>query len=105
MDIYISQLDETQKILKIIKKYNVGLEVVQFASPYILDDKDMYLQTYKDEIKDIYGKTNISIHGPYADLSVASRDTDKVKVTKKRLNEGYTIAKELGAKKIEYHNG
>ncbi|MDB8804308.1 sugar phosphate isomerase/epimerase family protein [Romboutsia sp. 1001216sp1] len=105
MDIYISQLDETQKILNIIKKYNVGLEVVQFASPYILDDKDMYLKTYKDEIKDIYGKTNISVHGPYADLSVGSRDKDIAKVTKKRLNEGYNIAKKLGAKKIVYHNG
>lgn len=105
MDIYISQLDETKKILPIIKEYNVGLEVVQFASPYILDDKERYLQTYKDEIKDIYGKTNISIHGPYADLSVGSRDKDIVKVTKKRLNEGYNIAKELGAKKIVYHNG
>jgi hypothetical protein len=51
MEIYISQLDETKKVLPIIKKYNVGLEVVQFASPFTLDNKQMYLSSYKEEIR------------------------------------------------------
>lgn len=104
MEIYISQLDETEKILPIIKEYNVGLEVVQFASPFILDNKDKYLSSYKEEIKEVFDKIDISIHGPYADLIPGARDNEIRKVTKKRLGQGYGVAKELKAKKIVYHN-
>lgn len=104
MEIYISQLDETKKVLPIIKEYNVGLEVVQFASPFILDNKQTYLSSYKEEIKDVLDKINISIHGPYADLIPGARDKEIRKVTKKRLEQGYDVARDLKSKKIVYHN-
>ena len=34
MNFYISQLDENKKIIPIIEKYNVGLEIVQFSNPF-----------------------------------------------------------------------
>ena len=37
MKVYISQLVETEKIKGILEKYDVGLEIVLFASPYCLD--------------------------------------------------------------------
>ena len=49
MKFYVSQLVETEKILPILRKYDVGLEVVQFANPYILDNRY--------EIMDIYIKS------------------------------------------------
>ena len=104
MEIYISQLDETEKILPIIKEYNIGLEVVQFASPYILDEKEKHIKTYKQDINEVIDKINLSIHGPYADLIPGTRDKEIAKVTKKRLQQGYDVAKSLNAKKIVYHN-
>lgn len=104
MEIYFSQLDETKKILPIIKQYNIGLEVVQFASPYILDEMQRHVVEYKEEIKDIINNTNLSIHGPYADLIPGTRDKEIAKVTNKRLQQGYDVAKKLNAKKIIYHN-
>ena len=53
MNFYISQLDENKKIIPIIEKYNVGLEIVQFSNPFILDNKEQFIKEYK--------KTNIKI--------------------------------------------
>ncbi|MGL6105299.1 sugar phosphate isomerase/epimerase family protein [Romboutsia sp.] len=104
MEIYISQLDESKKVVPIVKEYNVGLEVVQFASPYILDNLEECISSYKNEIKEILGSTSLSIHGPYADLIPGTRDKMIAKVAKERFEQGYKVAKELGAKKIVYHN-
>ena len=43
MKFYISQMVETEKILPILRKYDVGVEVVQFANPYVLQIIDMKL--------------------------------------------------------------
>lgn len=104
MEIYISQLDESKKVVPILKEYNVGLEVVLFASPYILDDVDENMKMYKSEINEIINDTSISIHGPYADLIPGTRDRMIAKVTRERFEQGYRVAKELKAKKIVYHN-
>lgn len=104
MEVYISQLDETEKVLPILKRYNVGLEVVQFASPYILDRKEEYINSYKKETKGVLNEINVSIHGPYADLIPGTRDKRIANITRERFEEGYSIAKELGAKRIVYHH-
>ena len=104
MEVYISQLDETEKVLPIIKEYNVGLEVVQFCSPYILDSIHENVRSYKAEIKDVLDKINISVHGPYADLIPGTRDKRIAGITRERFEEGYSVAKDLGAKRIVYHH-
>ncbi len=104
MEIYISQLDENEKILPILRKYKIGLEVVQFASPYILDNKEFYTDEYKYEMKEIIESRKIIVHGPYADLIPGTRDNLIKEVTMKRFEQGYKVAQELGCKKIIYHN-
>ena len=37
MKVYISQLTETENIIDLLEKYEIGLEIVLFASPYCLD--------------------------------------------------------------------
>ncbi|WP_455538304.1 sugar phosphate isomerase/epimerase family protein [Terrisporobacter sp.] len=105
MKFYISQLVETEKILPILRKYDVGLEVVQFANPYILDNRYEIVEKYKDELEDLYNNIDLIIHGPYADLCPGSRDNEIKKVTKFRMEQAYEVANLLGAKKILYHNG
>lgn len=105
MRFYVSQLVETEKILPILRKYDVGLEVVQFANPYILDNRYEIMEIYKRELEDMYGNVDLIIHGPYADLCPASRDHEIKRITKLRMDQAYEVANSLGAKKILYHNG
>ena len=59
MKVYISQLVETEKIKGILEKYDVGLEIVLFASPYCLDRQDEFIENYKEELGDLYGKISV----------------------------------------------
>lgn len=105
MKFYVSQLVETEKILPVLRKYDVGLEVVQFANPYILDNRYEVIEKYKIELEDLYNNIDLIIHGPYADLCPGSRDSEIKRVTKLRMEQAYEVANLLGANKILYHNG
>lgn len=105
MKFYVSQLVETEKILPILRKYDVGLEVVQFANPYILDNRYKIMDIYIKELKELYNNVDLIIHGPYADLCPGSRDHEIRRISKLRMEQAYEVANSLGAKKIVYHNG
>ena len=105
MKFYVSQLVETEKILPILRKYDVGLEVVQFANPYILDNRYEFIDIYKNELKELYNNVDLIIHGPYADLCPGSRDCEIRRISRLRMEQAYEVANSLGAKKIIYHNG
>ena len=64
MRFYVSQLVETEKILPILRKYDVGLEVVHFANPYVLDNRYEMMDVYKKELEDLYNNVDLIIHGP-----------------------------------------
>ena len=105
MKFYVSQLVETEKILPILRKYDVGLEVVQFANPYILDNRYEFIDIYINELKELYNNVDLIIHGPYADLCPGSRDCEIRRISRLRMEQAYEVANSLGAKKIIYHNG
>ena len=105
MKFYISQLTETKNIVPILEKYEVGLEAVQFAHPYYLDNRYEMVEEYKKELGEIYEDIDLIIHGPYADLSPGTRDYLIREITKHRMNQAYEVANLLGASKIVYHNG
>ena len=105
MRFYVSQLVETEKILPILRKYDVGLEVVHFANPYVLDNRYEMMDAYKKELEDLYNNVDLIIHGPYADLSPGSRDSEIRRVSKFRMEQAFEVANNLGASKIIYHNG
>ena len=105
MKVYISQLVETEKIKGILEKYDVGREIVLFASPYCLDRQDEFIENYKEELGDLYGKIDISIHGPFVELCPGTRDELISKVTNYRMQQAYDVAKKMNAKYMVYHNG
>lgn len=105
MRVYISQLVETEKIKPILEKYDVGLEIVLFASPYCLDRQDEFIENYKEELGDLYGKIDISIHGPFVELCAGTRDELIAKVSNYRMQQAYDVAKKMNAKYVVYHNG
>lgn len=105
MKVYISQLTETENIIDLLEKYEIGLEIVLFASPYCLDRQDEFIENYKRELGDLYGKINLGIHGPYADLIPGARDELITKATNYRMQQAYDVAKKMGANFVVYHNG
>lgn len=105
MKVYISQLVETEKIVKLLKKYDVGLEIVIFASPYCLDNEEAFLQEYRDVLGDFMEEIDIGIHGPFVELCPGTRDNLIAQVSKHRMQQGYEIAKKFDAKYVVYHNG
>lgn len=105
MKVYISQLTETENIIDLLKKYEIGLEIVLFASPYCLDNQDEFIETYKKELGDLYGKIAVSIHGPFVELCPGTRDNLIAQVTNYRMQQAYDVAKKMNANYIVYHNG
>lgn len=105
MKVYISQLTETENIIDLLEKYEIGLEIVLFASPYCLDRQDEFIENYKRELGDLYGKINLGIHGPYADLIPGARDELITKATNYRMQQAYNVAKKMDANFVVYHNG
>ena len=104
MKVYISQLTETENIIDLLEKYEIGLEIVLFASPYCLDRQDEFIENYKRELGDLYGKINLGIHGPYADLIPGARDELITKATNYRMQQAYNVAKKMDANFVVYHS-
>ena len=105
MKVYISQLTETENIIDFLEKYDIGLEIVLFASPYCLDKQDEFIDIYKEELGNLYNKIEIGIHGPYADLCTGTRDNLIAQVTNHRMQQAYDVAKKMDANYVVYHNG
>lgn len=95
MNINVTHVIESEKILPVIKKYRLGIEVEMFGSPLILDNIEEYNEAYKEEIK---GIKEISFHGPFVDPNPGSRDLKIRELTMSRFNCTYNLALEYGAK-------
>lgn len=105
MKVYISQLTETENIIDLLEKYDIGLEIVLFASPYCLDKQDEFIEIYKKELGRLYDAVEFGIHGPYAELSAGSRDNLITQVSTYRMQQAYDVAKKMNANYVVYHNG
>jgi sugar phosphate isomerase/epimerase len=105
MTIYVAHIMETEKLIPVIKKYNLSLEVSAFGSPMALDNLDKYIEDYKKQIDEVIDYKDISFHGPFVDLIPASRDLEIRRVTKERFTKAYKAAREFKAKRIIYHTG
>jgi sugar phosphate isomerase/epimerase len=103
--IYVAHIMETEKIIPVVKKYNLNLEVSAFGSSTALDNLGRYIEDYKEEIKEVIDYKDISFHGPFVDLVPASRDFAIRRVTKDRFTNAFNAAREFKAKRIVYHTG
>lgn len=105
MKVYISQLTETENIIELLRKYEVGLEIVLFASPYCLDNQDEFIENYKKELEELYGNIDLGIHGPFVELCPGTRDKLIAQVSNYRMQQAYDVAKKMNANYVVYHNG
>ena len=69
-----------------------------------MDLISQFIENYKRELGDLYGKINLGIHGPYADLIPGARDELIIKVANYRMQQAYDVAKKMDANFVVYHS-
>jgi sugar phosphate isomerase/epimerase len=83
-------------------QYNLGIEVMAFAWPNILDgDWRTLLLDYANWLRPIRGP--ITMHGPFLDMAPGSPDNRINEICKARYKHGIHIAAELNARYIVFH--
>lgn len=107
MDIFISSSLKGKNFKEIVEfatEKNLNLEISRFGSLKTLDEEiKERIKEHKNNLKNFGGK--ISVHGFFSDLNMSAKDPDVLKITKKRFNQSFEIAKELGAVNVVFHTG
>ena len=95
-------LHNFEQCIELATQHNLGIEVMAFAFPHILDgDWRDVLEHYRVFLNDIQGP--ITMHGPFMDMVSGSPDERVNAVTYHRYAHAIRIAAELGAKQVVFH--
>ena len=96
---------EVKKVIDLCNDNNLGIEIQGFYNPSLIDTKesDSLLIEYKNILKDFKGGK--SLHAPFWDLNLGSKNSMIREATMKTFNYAYNVAKELGCSEIVVHNG
>ncbi|NWF68059.1 MAG: sugar phosphate isomerase/epimerase [Chloroflexi bacterium] len=88
--------------LKLALQYNLGMELMAFAFPQVLDSEwRELLAEYQEWLRPVRGP--ITMHGPFLDMAPGSPDKRINEICKARFKHGIHIASQLGAQKIIFH--
>lgn len=91
-----------QQCLQLAKQYGLGLEIMAFAFPDVLDgDYVDEMHHYRHLLRDL--KAPLTLHGPFLDMVSGSPDPRINAVCSSRYSHAIRIAAELGAEQIVFH--
>ena len=82
MNISIADWSQFSEALPLATKYQVGLEISEFAYPKNLDQAEVLAARIKEQIA---GLPLVSMHGPFFELVPASNDPLIRQVTRQRF--------------------
>lgn len=93
------------KVYQLCVNKRLGLEIQGFYNPNLIDtdESDRLLSEYKKTLVNFQGGK--SLHAPFWDLNLGSKNPLVREATMKAFNYAYKIAKELGCTEIVVHNG
>jgi len=95
-------LNNFHQCVELAGEHNLGIEVMAFAFPHILDsDWRDVMDEYKIALNDISGA--ITMHGPFMDMVSGSPDERVNAVTYHRYAHAIRIAARLGATQVVFH--
>ena len=96
---------ELSKVHQLCEDNDLGIEIQGFYNPNLIDteESDRLLFEYKIALENFKGGK--SLHAPFWDLNLGSKNPDVRKATMKAYNYAYKIAKALGCTEIVVHNG
>jgi sugar phosphate isomerase/epimerase len=91
-----------QDCIELAVEHGLGLEVMAFAFPDVLDGDWRYeISKYKQWLKPIQGQ--LTLHGPFLDMVSGSPDPRINAVCVSRYSHAIRIANELGANQVILH--
>lgn len=91
-----------QACLDLAERYGLGIEVMAFAFPDVLDgDYVDEMHHYKKLLRDQRGA--LTMHGPFLDMVSGSPDPRINAVCSSRYSHAIRIAAELGAEQVVFH--
>lgn len=96
---------DVSSVLSLLEKNSLGVEIQGFYNPSLIDtaESDELLLQYKETLKNFkYGK---SLHAPFWDLNLGSKNPMVKEATMKAFNYAYKVAKEIGCTEVVVHNG
>ena len=96
---------ELSKVHQLCEDNGLGIEVQGFYNPNLIDteESDKLLFEYKNALANFKGGK--SLHAPFWDLNLGSKNPGVREATMKAFNYAYKVAKELGCTEIVVHNG
>lgn len=97
-----ANINNVEACVELSQAHGLGIEVMAFAFPQILDGKwkDSVTQ-YKNLLRPVPGP--ITLHGPFMDMAPGSPDPQINHICMDRYRHAIHIASELEAKKIVFH--
>lgn len=94
--------DNIEDVIDLAVKNGVGVEVMAFAYPDILDDNwKQELAIYRTILRRVSGM--VTMHGPFMDMVSGSPDAQINEVCLQRYRHAIHIASQLGAKTLVLH--
>lgn len=96
---------ELSRIYQLCEDNKLGIEIQGFYDPNLIDteESNKLLSEYKAALANFQGGK--SLHAPFWDLNLGTKNPDVKKATMKSFNYAYRVAKELGCTEIVVHNG
>jgi hypothetical protein len=95
--------DELEASADFCRSEDIGIEVTDFAFPWILNE-DLTPRITR-HIKAVEGITPLISHGPFFDLVATSPDSKIIAVTKQRHNKALEATVKIGASTYVAHAG
>ncbi len=92
---------KTETVVNLCRHRGLGIEVQAFYHPRALLDTALLKKTADM----VAGLPDVAMHGPFGDLNPGSFDPLVRETARQRIQEGFDIASQLGAKHIVYHDG
>jgi len=102
MKILLSDWTALDQVIPIAVKYQVGLEVLEFAIPENLDRVPSLALEIHQKVSTI---PLLGLHGPFSELVPASRDPWVRQVARARFQQGFELAQMIGAQHLVLHSG
>lgn len=105
LEIRICDDTDTKRVLPLCENFNLGIEVQGFYDPNLIDTPKVQelIEQHKELLSNF--KKGKSLHGPFFDLNLGSKNIRIKEITLKTFNFAYEVAKSLGCTEIVVHNG
>lgn len=96
---------DLRRVQSLCEQNNLGLEIQRFYNPALIgtEETNKLIDEYKNSLVNFKGGK--SLHAPFWDLNLGSKNAAVREATMKAFNYAYEVAKSLGCTEIVIHNG